>query len=427
MLLAITGLLQQGIVKIVSLPLFLSPSEYQDNTIAHAVAFANGRWPHAHFHLSPVPSWQEWRQILAYFLQDFESGQDVQETAIILAGQGSDDPNINSDLSKLAHLLYEGSNFGWVDVAFVSESTPTVHDQLLRYQTLGAKQIVVVPYLLFEGNIYQQMLAQVETTPTSPQSVISVTPCLSPSDSLIDMLITRHRIALEDRTLLPVSWEEINRKLLVELEAEHKRRPGELAADEDALQKMLSKIDETLPSRQLRDPNEFGNVPTITLELIFDNKGAVHWEQMFGSIPLDVKSANLFGELALAGGTSHRQELLETVNPDDCLTHPDEYNAVLTELDQGIHTITGLEIVESKNPGWIGVQCDNQEMAIWLVRAIIVENVMVRREENTLYLPAGPHYTVTDEILSIVTVMVKTWRFWMEYITQRQWQDVATN
>ena len=47
-------------------------------------------------------------------------------------------------------------------------------------------------------------------------------------------------------------------------------------------------------------------------------------------------------------------------------------------------------MVPSKAPGWIGILCDSEEMAIWLMRAIIVENVMVRRESDVLHLPAGP-------------------------------------
>ena len=45
-------------------------------------------------------------------------------------------------------------------------------------------------------------------------------------------------------------------------------------------------------------------------------------------------------------------------------------------------------MVRSKAPGWAGIRCDSEEMAIWLMRAIIVENVMVRREDDVIYLPA---------------------------------------
>ena len=82
---AITGLLQQGIVKLVIIPLFLSPSEVQDNVIGDAVVFANGRWPHAHFHISPLISWGEWLQLLQTNLGDLEGA----DTSVILVGRGS--------------------------------------------------------------------------------------------------------------------------------------------------------------------------------------------------------------------------------------------------------------------------------------------------------------------------------------------------
>lgn len=125
-------------------------------------------------------------------------------------------------------------------------------------------------------------------------------------------------------------------------------------------------------------------------------------------------------ELALAGGPSHRGGLLEAVSGDACLAEPGKYAAALVECGRGINMITGMRIVESKAPGWIGVQCDSEEMAIWLVRAIIVENVMVRREGDVIFLPAGPHYTLKDQIKSIVTVTAKTWHYWIEHIAYQE-------
>ena len=58
-------------------------------------------------------------------------------------------------------------------------------------------------------------------------------------------------------------------------------------------------------------------------------------------------------------------------------------------------------------------------MAIWLVRAIIVENVMARREGRVLYLPAGPRFTLDGEIKSIVTAVAKTHHYWIEHAATR--------
>ena len=69
--------------------------------------------------------------------------------------------------------------------------------------------------------------------------------------------------------------------------------------------------------------------------------------------------------------------------------------------------------------GWIGLACVDEEMAIWLMRAIVVENVMVRRERAVLYLPAGPRFTLEGEIKNVVTAVAKTHHYWIQHQTAR--------
>jgi sirohydrochlorin cobaltochelatase len=123
-----------------------------------------------------------------------------------------------------------------------------------------------------------------------------------------------------------------------------------------------------------------------------------------------------FRDLALAGGPSHRSTLLEAVPAGDALAEPEKYRAVVAEIERGITLVTGLPVVASKVPGWVGVRCDSEEMAVWLMRAIVVENVMVRREGDALYLPAGPRFTLKREIKNVVAVMAKTFHYWSAHI-----------
>ena len=388
---AITGLLQQGIVRIVIVPLLISPAEFQGNVLSDAVVFAGQRWPYIHFHISPLLSWSEWLQAI---------GKHDDESTVILVGEGSSNAEINSDLSKLGRLLFEVSASPRVDVAFVQETAPTLGEMLVRHQRLGTQQITIVPAMLFQGTAYQHLTSQIETTQF--QGALRLKPVLSQTDALLEVLQNRYEATLEDRSLLPVSWEKLQWELIAEMEAEHKQRPGQDAADEAAFQQMLTKIDQILPLRSNPDDQ-----PSVRTELVVDANGAVRWDQL-----------NPLGDLALSGGKSYRGDLLEAVDPAECLAEPERYAEVVAEIGTGIHTITGLSIVESNVPGWVGIQCDGEEMAIWLVRAIIVENIMVRREADVLYVPAGPQFTLKEEILSIVTVVSKTWRHWIMH----QWQ-----
>ena len=74
--------------------------------------------------------------------------------------------------------------------------------------------------------------------------------------------------------------------------------------------------------------------------------------------------------------------------------------------------------MDRSTPGWLGVECDSEEMALWLLRAIIVENVMVRREDKTLYFPVSPEYQLETEIKNIVTVIAKTNHYWDEHVQE---------
>ena len=78
--------------------------------------------------------------------------------------------------------------------------------------------------------------------------------------------------------------------------------------------------------------------------------------------------------------------------------------------------VTGLPVIEGETPGWIGLTCDSEAMALWLLRAIVVENIMVRREDKTLFFPAGPDFRLEKEIKNIITVVAKTTHYWQEHI-----------
>jgi sirohydrochlorin cobaltochelatase len=122
-----------------------------------------------------------------------------------------------------------------------------------------------------------------------------------------------------------------------------------------------------------------------------------------------------FCDLALAGGPPHRGALLEPVDPQDIEADPEGYERVLQELERGITLVTGQLTKRSDALGWIGMVCESDEMALWLLRAIIVENVTVRREGNVLWFPAGPKFRLPYEIKNVVTVIGKTNHYWQEH------------
>jgi sirohydrochlorin cobaltochelatase len=84
------------------------------------------------------------------------------ETLLVVVGRGTNDPDANSNISKLARMLWEGMGFGWAEVAFSGVAHPRVDAALTRATRLGFRRIIVFPYFLFTGVLVKRIYAQTE-------------------------------------------------------------------------------------------------------------------------------------------------------------------------------------------------------------------------------------------------------------------------
>ena len=159
-----------------------------------------------------------------------------------------------------------------------------------------------------------------------------------------------------------------------------------------------------LPPRY-RNGQTVSAAPMGTAPMRYNDDGQVAWNEMWTS----------YCDLALAGGPSHRDTLLEPVPPDEVRAALDDYEYVVAEIERGLKMVTGLPTVRSEKLGWVGLRCTDEAMALWMLRAIVVENVCVRREGTILYLPAGPTFQMEKEIKNVVTVIAKTHHYWTEH------------
>ena len=161
---------------------------------------------------------------------------------------------------------------------------------------------------------------------------------------------------------------------------------------------------ELLPPRY-QNGKAVSAAPMGSASLRYTDDGQVAWNEIWTD----------FCDLALAGGPPHRASLLEPVPPDEIKAVPDDYERVVAEIERGLSLVTGLPTVRSEKPGWVGLRCDDEEMALWILRAVVVENVCVRREGSVLYLPAGPAFQLEKEIKNVITVIAKTHHYWTEH------------
>ncbi len=75
----------------------------------------------------------------------------LEETCLVVVGRGCSDPDANSNVSKIARLLWEGIGFGWCEVGYSGVTFPLVEPCLEHASKLGYRRIVVFPYFLFSG------------------------------------------------------------------------------------------------------------------------------------------------------------------------------------------------------------------------------------------------------------------------------------
>jgi sirohydrochlorin cobaltochelatase len=87
---------------------------------------------------------------------------DRSETLLVVVGRGTNDPDANSNISKIARMLWEGLGFGWAEVAYSGVAQPRVDAALDRAVRLGFRRVVVFPYFLFTGVLVKRIYAQAD-------------------------------------------------------------------------------------------------------------------------------------------------------------------------------------------------------------------------------------------------------------------------
>jgi sirohydrochlorin cobaltochelatase len=81
-------------------------------------------------------------------------------------------------------------------------------------------------------------------------------------------------------------------------------------------------------------------------------------------------------------------DVWEAATPTEAAATPAEYQAAMDEMEAALRT-AGLPIAPRRYTGWVGVETTGEEDAVWLLRAVLVERVLARREGPVLYLPVN--------------------------------------
>jgi sirohydrochlorin cobaltochelatase len=125
------------------------------------------------------------------------AADETADTAVVLVGRGSSDPDANADLAKIARLYYEGRRHPFVEVGFVSLAVPSVKDALERCRLLGARHVAVIPYFLFTGVLERRIRTEAAEYAATTGLDVRVGGYLGPDRRVAELVLERYREAIE--------------------------------------------------------------------------------------------------------------------------------------------------------------------------------------------------------------------------------------
>ncbi|GAP63585.1 sirohydrochlorin cobaltochelatase [Ardenticatena maritima] len=197
-----------GATHIIALPLFLGPAGHQKNDVPTILNWARREWPHVRIdYATPLGV----HPFIVETLDDRTQAAlaastrpiPLDETAVLLVGRGSRDPDSNSNVFKLARLLWEGRGYGWVETAFYSLTAPTVPAGLERCVRLGARRIIVTPHFFFTGIILKNIARMVaDAARAHPEHEFLMAEPLGADERILALVQQRLQEAMEGRAAM---------------------------------------------------------------------------------------------------------------------------------------------------------------------------------------------------------------------------------
>lgn len=192
---------ESGAREVAVLPFVLFAAGHVKSDIPLHIQSARGRYPHVRFAQgTPIGLHPTVLDILHDRVREAQHGATEradEETAILMVGRGSSDPDANSDLAKLGRLFWEGRAFASLENAFCGVARPLVSEGLRRLARLRPKRIILMPYLLFAGVLEERLRADIaEFRRTTPWIEALLARPIGVEPRLVDVVLARYREAL---------------------------------------------------------------------------------------------------------------------------------------------------------------------------------------------------------------------------------------
>ena len=155
-----------GHIDLSVLPILLFAARHNKFDVTNELDLARQRHPqltyHYGRHFGITPGILElWRSRLAALDTPAHNREHIPRanTTLLFVGRGSSDPDANSDVTKLARLLWEGSGYQTVETCFIGITYPRLEEGFRRACFYQPQRIIVLPHFLFTGVLVEKIFA----------------------------------------------------------------------------------------------------------------------------------------------------------------------------------------------------------------------------------------------------------------------------
>jgi sirohydrochlorin cobaltochelatase len=189
----VADLAADGVHDVTVVPLVLLGAGHAKGDVPAAIARERLRHPGMHFRYArPLGIRPELLDTVDRRLCDAVGEEHREDTAVVLVGRGTSDPDANGDLAKVARMLWEGRPWPLVEPAFVSLARPSVPEALERCRRLGATRIAVTPYFLFTGVLERRIRDEARAwADDHPEIEVVDAGYLGPDEQVAEVLLAR--------------------------------------------------------------------------------------------------------------------------------------------------------------------------------------------------------------------------------------------
>lgn len=161
---AVAQCIAQGYTEVTAVPLLLFAARHSKFDVTNELDYIRAKYPQIKYHygrhLGITPLMLDlWRDRLAKLDEPIHNPHNIsrQDTVILFVGRGSSDPDANSDVCKIARILWEGSGYKTTEVCFIGITHPRFEEGFERSLFYQPKRIIVLPYFLFTGALVKKI------------------------------------------------------------------------------------------------------------------------------------------------------------------------------------------------------------------------------------------------------------------------------